>query len=841
MVFRLCRFLTFPKMKLEYSIQKKGVRKKIRVSAHCDMPPQKAEFLPTLLPKPAMAEYHARDSLAQLLTINHHHAPPIIDHIEHAYMQGASTSSQPLTAQVKLHVTADGLPPSHHVLAPAPGTTLSSYLPHWNPQPATSSQEHRQESHQSAQTQSDDYASNITCLPNSIALVDSHKVVRTGFHNPWKSWHKPTVAEVWQGLEWGEDHDPAIDYAMQDAHLTSSPASSPSSALEGYGHVLAEPYRDSRPSTPDLGEAPSSARRSRSRPSRRESKGPNSSGYFTQQNVPSTAPYTRQQQIKMACKQLLTVQSPCFDFDSDAKLKATWLGHAGVLVQLPSLSPKGEPIRVLFDPIFSQRCSPTQVAGPTRSYPAPCSISSLPPIDLVIISHNHYDHLDHHTIDRLWAANKDRIRFIVPLGNKEWFVGAHKHSEAELHPTPTNTTSATSTTAASSTWSLASTSVTNATTTSNLPILPERVTELDWWDEVLLSQPGDDEDQQLRIVCTPAQHGSGRYGVDTNCALWSSWFLEHPGRGGSRAPTKLFFGGDTGCQFHGPSFPPPPPRPAESDNVKRSFSPFRRSRSRARSSSRDRFRISSPFTSRPHSRAVSRDQSRNASRNSSPAPIHRLPRVDDIAERVAERLRLDQTPTPTSETSSINDDASTIAGLPSQSARPAPVYRGGVSLKLEADEPDPYPPCPAFEEIVARLGTPDFLMLPISVGATISFLRSYIPLPDSVSPFPRISPGLTAANHMPPWDAVSVFDKMTTNASQQPQRAVCMAIHWGTFISGPEEVLKTLGQLKWACVQHGVGFARSDEALLKTRGRSRRGRGDQKTFVALNHGASITL
>ncbi|SPO24612.1 related to FMP30 - mitochondrial inner membrane protein with a role in maintaining mitochondrial morphology [Ustilago trichophora] len=646
----------------------------------------------------------------------------------------------PLAADVKFHIPKDGLPPSHHVLAPAPGTTLSSYLPHWDPQPTSSLNQQNSSSESTTQDLEDgsDYSNsqNITCLPNSIALVDSNKVVRIGFRNPWPSWHKPTMAEVWQGLEWGEDNDPAIDYAMQDADVAKGV-----SASETGADVSVDPYLDSRPGTPDLDDTEQGAKRDL------ESR----SISFAQRTIPAV-PYTRPQKIKMASKQLLTIQEPDFTFNDSSKiLKATWLGHAGVLVQLPPLSPNEQPIRVLFDPIFSQRCSPTQVAGPIRSYAAPCPISSLPPIDIVIISHNHYDHLDYDTIKELWTANKDRIRFVVPLGNKDWFVGANAASgdEASLQSTPT--------TASSSTWSLAP-SVTNAATTSNLSIPSERVTELDWWDEIHLTQPGSEPNKILRVVCTPAQHGSGRYGVDANCALWSSWFLEHPGTGVDPTPRRIFFGGDTGCQFHGRSFPPAPPRPDE-----------------------------------------------NGSEDATPA----------------------------SEVSSLGDSAN------APDLTHNPTYRGG--MRLEQNVGEDYPACPAFEEIVARLGVPNFLMLPISVGATISFLRSYVPLPDSISPFPRISSGLTAANHMPPWDAVGVFDKMTSHKDASGNEdAVCMAIHWGTFISGPEEVLKTLGQLKWACEQHNIHFCRSIDAL-PANDKVTRGKGGSKTFIALNHGASLVL
>ena len=668
-------------------------------------------------------------------------------------MDGAAIS-RPLTAHVKLHTPKDGVPPSHHVLAPAPGTTLSSYLPHWNPQPTAAAQRSGSSTPTNAQDSTDETSQGVTCLPNSIALVDPAKVVRIGFRNPWPSWHKPTVSEVWQGLEWGEDHDPAIDYAMQDADVAQT-------GVPGQEDVCVTtlPYRDSRPGSPDKDldatpeqevtpEQEEEATRLPPRP-------------IVQRNIPA-APYTRQQKIKMAAKQLLTVDPPSFDFDTtNAKLKATWLGHAGVLVQLPPLTPNQQPIRILFDPIFSQRCSPTQVAGPMRSYPAPCSISSLPPIDLVIISHNHYDHLDLDTIRELWAANSDRLRFVVPLGNKEWFVGAAANDSGVALPTPSSASPF-------SNGSLASAATFVAAASANLAIPRDRVTELDWWDEVLFTQPSKagngGSDKHLRVVCTPAQHGSGRYGVDTNCALWSSWFLEHPGRPTDKASIKCYFGGDTGCQFHGRSFPPPPPRRAE-----------------------------------------------EASPDASPA----------------------------SETSSFADSST----LSQHELSPTPTYRGGVRLQQNPDEGEEYPACPAFKEIVARLGAPTFLMLPVSVGATIAFLRSYVPLPDSFSPFPRISSGLTAANHMPPWDAVGVFDSMTvpTDAAGKPVHAIALAIHWGTFISGPEEVLKTLGQLKWACNQHGVEYTRSGDGLpgsATAKVKPKRGR---KTMVALNHGASITL
>lgn len=106
-------------------------------------------------------------------------------------------------------------------------------------------------------------------------------------------------------------------------------------------------------------------------------------------------------------------------------------------------------------------------------YGPPCSLVDLPPIDIVLISHSHYDHLDYSTIVELWRLHSDRLQFVVPLGNKSWFLDL------------------------------------------GIGVEEDRVTELDWWDEVWLDQQSStdkdiDQTQRLRVVCTPAQHGSGR-------------------------------------------------------------------------------------------------------------------------------------------------------------------------------------------------------------------------------------------------------------------------------------------------------------------------------------------
>ena len=91
----------------------------------------------------------------------------------------------------------------------------------------------------------------------------------------------------------------------------------------------------------------------------------------------------------------------------------TWVGHSTLLVQLDGVS-------FLTDPQWSERASPLSFAGPRRVVPPGVRFEDLPPIDFVLISHDHYDHLDAPTVERLWAAH--RPRFLVPLGLKAWFA-----------------------------------------------------------------------------------------------------------------------------------------------------------------------------------------------------------------------------------------------------------------------------------------------------------------------------------------------------------------------------------------------------------------------------------
>jgi L-ascorbate metabolism protein UlaG (beta-lactamase superfamily) len=158
-------------------------------------------------------------------------------------------------------------------------------------------------------------------------------------------------------------------------------------------------------------------------------------------------------------------------------LRVTWLGHSSTLVEI-------EGHRLLTDPVWGLRASPLAWAGPRRWYPPPLALGDLPPIDAVVISHDHYDHLDRATI----TAMKDwPTTFVVPLG-----VGADLAA-----------------------WGI-----------------PEaRIVELDWWERTSV--------HGLTIVCTPARHASGRMIVDNDAKLWAGYaFIGDQHR--------VYFSGDTG-------------------------------------------------------------------------------------------------------------------------------------------------------------------------------------------------------------------------------------------------------------------------------------------------------
>ncbi|KAH7914115.1 beta-lactamase superfamily domain-containing protein [Hygrophoropsis aurantiaca] len=182
---------------------------------------------------------------------------------------------------------------------------------------------------------------------------------------------------------------------------------------------------------------------------------------------------------------------------------ATWLGHAGFLVQLRPQLPT-ESTRILFDPIFSDFAYPSNlVNGLKRRLSAPCTIHQLPEVDYVVISHNHYDHCDTETLLALWArCTPDRpTRYLVPLGVKDTLTAAG---------------------------------------------IPEhQIIELDWWESVVYHIPL--ENSTIEFTCTPCQHTSGRGFLDQKCSLWSSWVVQQKSSVGS-ITSSVYFAGDTGYQ-----------------------------------------------------------------------------------------------------------------------------------------------------------------------------------------------------------------------------------------------------------------------------------------------------
>ncbi|MEM7360843.1 MAG: MBL fold metallo-hydrolase [Pseudomonadota bacterium] len=160
-------------------------------------------------------------------------------------------------------------------------------------------------------------------------------------------------------------------------------------------------------------------------------------------------------------------------------LRATWLGHSTVYIEIDGC-------RVLTDPVWGNRASPFSLVGPKRFQAMPVRLQDLPTVDVVIISHDHYDHLDYPTIR---ALAKSDVPFITSLG-----VGAHLES-----------------------WG----------------IVPDRITELDWWQSCTV--PG----KNLAVTAAPSQHFSGRGLKDRNQTLWSSMVIEGEQH-------RVFFSGDTG-------------------------------------------------------------------------------------------------------------------------------------------------------------------------------------------------------------------------------------------------------------------------------------------------------
>lgn len=157
-------------------------------------------------------------------------------------------------------------------------------------------------------------------------------------------------------------------------------------------------------------------------------------------------------------------------------LRITWLGHSSILVEIDGR-------RFLTDPVWGERASPFSFLGPKRFFPPPRALADLGPLDAIVLSHDHYDHLDEGTIR---ALNKLGVPFVAPLG-----LGAHLES-----------------------WGVPA----------------DKITELDWWQTMNVGG--------VELACTPARHFSGRFLSDRNKTLWAGWAFVGPAH-------RVFFSGDT--------------------------------------------------------------------------------------------------------------------------------------------------------------------------------------------------------------------------------------------------------------------------------------------------------
>ena len=169
---------------------------------------------------------------------------------------------------------------------------------------------------------------------------------------------------------------------------------------------------------------------------------------------------------------------------ADGNLRVTFVGHSTVLIQMDG-------VNILTDPIWSMRASPFSWIGPRRHRAPGIRFEDLPPIDIVLQSHDHYDHLDIPTVRRI--ASKWHPKFVVPLGVRARFAGKKIASSGQI-------------------------------------------SELDWWQS---TEIGSD----LRITSVPARHFSGRSLRDRNKTLWCGYVIE-------TLAGAVYFAGDSGYGSH---------------------------------------------------------------------------------------------------------------------------------------------------------------------------------------------------------------------------------------------------------------------------------------------------
>lgn len=190
--------------------------------------------------------------------------------------------------------------------------------------------------------------------------------------------------------------------------------------------------------------------------------------------------FGREQRVPPAPVPIVPLTAADFAHAPSSGLRATWLGHSTVLLEIDGY-------RVLIDPVWGKRASPSQLVGPARFHPPPLPLNALPRLDAVIITHDHYDHLDMATVRALATSPlQQHTQWITTLG-----VGAHLER-----------------------WKLA----------------VSRITELDWGDSAHVGS--------LIVTAQPARHFSGR-AFARNRTLWASWVIAGPTH-------RVFHSGDTG-------------------------------------------------------------------------------------------------------------------------------------------------------------------------------------------------------------------------------------------------------------------------------------------------------
>ena len=179
----------------------------------------------------------------------------------------------------------------------------------------------------------------------------------------------------------------------------------------------------------------------------------------------------------------LAKNNPEFLKQNGDKNTVTWIGHATLFLQIQGYN-------ILTDPHFSKRTSPVQWAGPERVAPLGMALEDLPPIDIVVISHDHFDALDENSILKLRRRpGGEKTRFYVPLGLKSWFAIRDI----------------------------------------------DRVIEMDWWDR--------HSDGNFEIIAVPVQHWSKRSMFSRNKTLWAGWVIQSD-------TFRFLFVGDTGYAPH---------------------------------------------------------------------------------------------------------------------------------------------------------------------------------------------------------------------------------------------------------------------------------------------------